>query len=612
MAGPAELVNSTYALAQSYAAEAKVQLAAFTSALNENFYTPATISVTWNSPDAPAMPAAPAAPTMPVIDFQTPGSMPGALNEDLPDMVIDTFNEPAPDLNMPAAPTLSYGATPVVPDVANVAVPDAPVLVMPDTPALLALNPVSFAGVDLREEWLEALEQRPELDMVQPTPYSYARGPEYASELLTQLKALLRTRAQGGTGLPAAVEQAIWDRARSRELSVWRGNEAEVMRNSEALGYALLPGVVAHQLREAQFQTAGKLADLSRDVSIKQADLEQANLRDTITAGIQLESQLIDYSYRLEQLTFESARVYADNAIQLHNAALQRYTALLQGYEAYAAVYKTIIDSQLAKVEVYKAQLAAEQTKADINQTLVAQYKTMVEAGMAQAEVYRAQVAGAQTLIQLEQAKIGAAGERIRAFVATVNAETAKVEAYKAGVEAETTKLQTYKIKADVFGTRVQAQADHARALISRFQALQAAKTSEWQGWTARVDAERARIMALGSQSSALLEGFRAETAAVQAQAELQTKVWEGNLRQYEAGIRVSQEAAKMNNDAAMMANNARLDAAKAGTQVYAQLASSAYGMIHTSAGVSGSASMSVGYSYGGDVAGTVAPLPSI
>lgn len=55
-----------------------------------------------------------------------------------------------------------------------------------------------------------------------------------------------------------------------------------------------------------------------------------------------------------------------------------------------------------------------------------------------------------------------------------------------------------------------------------------------------------------------------------------------------------------------------RAAAAKAGTQVYAQLVSSAYGMMHTSAGISGSATMSVGYSYGGDVSGTVSPVQSI
>ena len=71
-------------------------------------------------------------------------------------------------------------------------------------------------------------------------------------------------------------------------------------------------------------------------------------------------------------------------------------------------------------------------------------------------------------------------------------------------------------------------------------------------------------------------------------------------------------QTARINNDATNAANAARLDAAKAGTQVYVQLTSSAYGMMHTSAGISGSESMSVGYSYGGDVSGTVSPVQSI
>ena len=83
-------------------------------------------------------------------------------------------------------------------------------------------------------------------------------------------------------------------------------------------------------------------------------------------------------------------------------------------------------------------------------------------------------------------------------------------------------------------------------------------------------------------------------------------------MRQYEASQNIAVQAAKINGDFTIQANNARLDAAKAGTQVYAQLASSAYGMMHTSAGISGTASMSVGYSYGGDVSGTVSPVQSI
>ena len=92
----------------------------------------------------------------------------------------------------------------------------------------------------------------------------------------------------------------------------------------------------------------------------------------------------------------------------------------------------------------------------------------------------------------------------------------------------------------------------------------------------------------------------------------MHTKVWETQIRQYEASQNIAIQAAKINGDFTIQTNNARLDAAKAGTQVYAQLTSSAYGMMHTSAGITGSASMTVGYSYGGDVDATVRPVASV
>ncbi len=609
MAGPAELVNDTFKLAKDYAAAATNQLDGFVDALNKAIYTPPTISVKWASIAAPALPARPSVPTMPTIQFQDPGNRPTALTEAPPNIQIDTFNEQAPELSMPVAPSVSYGVIPSVPSIGTVAVPDAPQTATPDLPALLALSPVSLPNVDLHADWLGRLEQVPTLELLEPTPYTYNRGPEYASLLLDNLRAKLNERMRGGSGLPAAVEQAIWDRARSREVQIARASEAEVMRNGEALGYEIPPGVVLAQLRDAQRATADKQSDLSRDIAIKQADLEQANMRDTITAGMQLEGQLIDQSLQLERLTFEAAKAAADNALQVQAARIQHFQALLQGYTAYAEAYKTIINGELAKVEIYKAQLAGEQAKADINKTLVEQYKAQIEAGMARVEIYRAQVSAAQTLVELEKAKVSAAGEQIRAYVAQVNAETAKVEAYKASVEAEATKLTVYKTKADVFSTRVQAQAEYSRAMISRYSAIVQAKAGEWDGYRARIQAEGTRLEALGRQSASLLDGYKAAAAASVAEAEMQTKVWESSMRQYEAAENITLQAARANNEAILMTNNARLDAAKAGTQTFAQLTSSSYSMMHTGASISSSGSTGVSYSYSGQVNGSPAAI---
>lgn len=606
MPSPAQQVDSTFALAKTYAEAASTKLTDFTNALNQAIFTPPTISLKWESVAPPADMNLPGVPTFANVQFNTPGGQPIPLNESLPGITIDSFNEQPPELLLPGAPTISYGTAPVVPALRDVPVPDAPEITLPALPTLVQVNTVPFGGVDLHEDWLTSLGDRPTLSIVQPTPFSYAPGEKYASDLLANLQALMAERLRGGTGLSPAVEQALWDRARSREVQTSLANEAEVMRASEALGFQLPSGVLAAQMREVQQDYYDKVSTLSRDISIKQADLEQQNLKDTITTGIQLESQLIDYSYKLEQLAFDAARTAADNAVQLYNAAVGQYRALLEGYQAYASVYKTIIDGQLAKVEVYRAQLQGESQKVEINNALVQQYKAQIEANMSVVEIFRAQVNAAQTLVQLEGAKVGAAGEQIRAYVAQVNAETAKVEAYKAGIQAEATKIDIYRVKASAFSAKTGAQAEYARALISRYSALAQAKASEWDAYRAKVATEGTRIDALARQNATLLDAYRAVAAAVEAQSNMAARKWESNIKQYEASQTLTLQTSRANADAIIATRNAQLDAAKAGSQVFAQLTGSAYQMMHAQASVSGTAQNTVSYSYGGQVLGDV------
>jgi len=611
MASPAEVVAAQFANATTYANSAKVDLASFTAALDAAIYTPPTISVAWTSLTAPVLPELPTQPTLPVIAFTAPVE-PTALVLTGPTIAIDTFTEVAPTVSMPVAPTLSYGEVPTIPAVANIALPNAPVLTAISTPTYLALSTPTFAGVDLHASYLTKLETIPTLTLVAPTPYSYARGAEYASTLLATLKASLVQRMAGGTGLAPAVEQAIWDRARSRETKIALANEAEVMRTSEAMGFQLPTGVLAAQLRGAQQDYYDKLSGFSRDVAIKQADLEQENLKQTIAQGMELEGRLIDYSYKLEQLTFEDAKAMADNAVAIHNAEIDAFKSLLTAYQIYAQAYDTIIKGELAKVEVYKAQLQGEQTKADTNRSLVEQYKASIEAGMAQVEIYRAQVGAANTLVQLEQTKISAAGEQIRGYVARINGETAKVEAYKAGIQAETSKVDMYRIKASAYSSIVGAQADRARLELGRYTALTQAKSAEYDGYRARVGAEGSRIEALGRQSNALLDGYKAVATSIEAKANMHARVFETEIKQYEAGQQLALAAGRINTESIINTNNARLDAAKVGAQVYAQLTSSAYGMIHASAGVSASGGTTVSYNYSSKTSSEPSPITVI
>lgn len=590
--GPASIVEDKYVRSIDLADAATEAVEGFQEALNNSIYLPPTFSLKWNTLPAPSLPEVPEIPDLPTVAFTTPDGMPTALTVVPPSIGIDDFAVAPPALNFPAAPTLLVGDVPELPEIRDVAVPDAPVVVLPDAPDFLSLTTHTFGGVNLHEDWLDKLDEIPTLELLEPVPFSYSPGARYASELLDNLKATLRARLAGGTGLSAAVEQAIWDRARERENLAGLAREQEVLRGAEALGFPLPSGVLAGQLADARRETADKVSGLSRDIAIKQAEMEQQNLERTIQFASQLETTLLDDAYKLEMLAFETAKTAADNAIATHNAQIEYFKALLVGYQAYASAYDTVIKAELNKVEVFKAMLQAEQTKADINKSLVDRYKAEIDGAMASVEIYKARVGAAQTLVELERTRIQAGGEQIRGFVATVNAETAKADLFKSSVEAEATKQEAYRSQVQAYSAKVGAQAERARAEVSRYQALVSAKQLEWDGWRSRLTAATAAVDAAARQSNIIMDGYRIGAAAVEAKAGAYMRRWEADIKQYEAGQSITFQVAKMNTDAVLHTNDARMDAAKVGLTTSSQRLASAWAMVSASAQISGSSSL--------------------
>lgn len=587
--GPATIVLDAYNRSVALATSAKSDMTSFLAALNGSVYEAPKVDVKFTALATPSMPAIPGVPTLPTSSFVVPANQPGAITSTLPAIQIDEFTGVMPALSTAAPPQVQFGAVPALPTIREVAIPDAPTVNLPALPDLLQLDTHTFGGINLHEDWLDKLREIPELTILQPTKLQYTRGPAYTSQLLDNLKANLNSRMQGGTGLSPGVEQAIWDRARDRETQVALSKEQEVMRSFETFGFPMPAGAIVGQLADARREYQDKLSGLSRDIAIKQADLEQQNLRDAISAATQLEAQLIDYSYKIEQLAFEAAKALADNEIAAFNSNIEHYKALLAGYQAYEAAYDTLIKSELAKIEVFKALLSAEQTKAQINATLVQQYRVQIDGALAGIEVYKAQISGALALVEVEKSRIAAAGEQIRAFVAVNNAEMSKVELYKAQISADNIKMDGYRTQVQAYTAKAGAQAEKARVAIAGFQALISAKGLEWDGWKARLSAEVAKVDVAAKQSSILVDGYKVGATAAQAQAELSARMWEASMRQYESAQTITLQAAKINTDALMHTNDARMEAAKVGAQVMSQQTASAFNIVNTSASISGS-----------------------
>lgn len=96
------------------------------------------------------------------------------------------------------------------------------------------------------------------------------------------------TIENGGTGLPPHVEDQIWQRDRSRVLEETNRARDEVFASFAARGFPVPPGAALHAIRLSQTEASNRIAQQSRDVAIKQAEIEIENIRFAVDKAINL------------------------------------------------------------------------------------------------------------------------------------------------------------------------------------------------------------------------------------------------------------------------------------------------------------------------------------
>lgn len=601
-------VQQQFSAANNYASSATGRAEGFIQALNAAaaaLQTPQLeFETTW--PEAPALDALPEATvTLPSTSF--PSDFSGSVGSP-PSVVLPT--DVAPTAPALADPTYVPGAAPDKPmldALSTVMLPAAPeAWAPPAAPALLTINVQPFAGIDTHSEWLNQLSNMPaDLVLSEPSAFVAPVTDRYNSALLQEMVGLLRHRLQGGTGIAPAVEQAIWDRGRAREAVAAEASVAEVMRTSEARGFAFPDGALHAALREGQRVSLAKSAELSREIAIKQAELEQANARHAIEQGVALEGQLIEYANNIEQRAFNAAQFAAQNAIEIYNALVGKYRVALEKYSTTASVYRSLIEAETAKVTAYRASVEAETAKVEINKSLIEEQRLQIEVRNARIEAYKAELEGVQALLSVDKLKIEGFAERIRAYVAELEAETTRVEAFKAQVSADQARADIYRTQVEAHVAKINSASSTARTRAEIYDAEVRAFAARVQAYGTRVSAEAEK-----ARTAVSIEGLKVDVAKLsteQALSNNQTQIeqYKALITGYEASKQIAIQQAKLLSDNYFTLKSILADAAKVGAQVNAQMAASAYGTLHASASVSGSDSTTVGFSYSGDTSDT-------
>jgi len=547
---------------------------------------PPNIEAQWPEIDAAPAPVTTLPPQMQDVVWEMPAApteFTGSL--DIGDYMPEPFDEDPPELIFGTAPTAPTDAIPDAPGVDFTYDEPTLDLTLPAPPDLLSLNVQTFDGITVPTIDFDV----PELTIEEPTIREYTPGEDYTSGLLTAIQNELLDRIQnGGTGLPPDVEEAIWNRGREREYKSQQDAITSLER-MESLGYMMPPGIYLDARLKLETEMNYNAANISREIMIAQAELEQKNIAQALENAIGLEAKLMDYTNAVEQRLFEAARYATEAGIAIYNAKVQAYSAYVDAYKAKVAIYEAQVRAELTKVEAFKAEVEAELAKAQVNRALVDQYKAQVEASLANVEVFKAQILLIQSKADIEKLKVEIFGEQVRAYGARINAYTAGVEGYRAEIGAEATKQEAYTARVRAYGAEVDAQTKAIEARIQEFTARLRAKEVEWEGYKAEAEAQSSRARATASYNESLATAYRAEVSATSAYNDAITKQWQVAVDQAQRVTEIGVSTAKANAELYITTRSLALDAAKVGAQVSAQLGAAALSVMNLSESYSSS-----------------------
>lgn len=559
--------------------------------------TPPEITPEWPTIAGAPTPISTTAPAMQDVVWSLP-NLPTAFSGtlDISTYLPDPFDENPPALSFGTAPAAPINSVPDAPGV-NLAYDDPTLSVtLPAAPNLLSLNIETFDGVTVPTVDFTL----PELSIVAPDIQQYAAGDLYTSSLLSALQSKLQSDIEdGGTGLSADVQSAIWDQGREREYRQRSAAQAE-LDQMETLGHSLPSGIWADMRLKLITETNHTATTISREIMVAEAELEQKNIHHALQMATSLEGKLIDYNNAVEQRLFESARYVTEAGIALYNAKAQAYGAYVEAYRAKVEIYKAQVQAELANVEAYKAEVAAEEAKARVNSALVDQYRAQIDAALSDIEVYKAEIMAIETKANIEKLKVQIFGEQVRAYGEQVNAYTAGVEGFRAQVSAETAKQDAYTSKVRAYSAGVDANVKAIEAQIREYEAQLRAKEVEWEGYKAAAAAESSRADAIAAYNRSQADSYQAEVAATSAYNDALTKQWQVSVDQAQRVTEIGVAAAKANAELYTTTRSLAMDASKVGAQVSAQLGASALGALSlsNSYSLSNSSGYSTAYSY--------------
>jgi len=357
---------------------------------------------------------------------------------DLPELDIDppSVNEyrtpdpftPGPE---PSAPKVSDIDLPAAPDAELPTAPTFDAFVLPDAPKFDLLPPFD--------------EEAPVLDINAPAPIINFNEVEYVSELKDRAEAWLQNIiVNGGTGLNAAVEQAIWERGMAREVLAARRNIEEAIDAFAESGFPAPPGALHARTEAIRQDLQNRAEDLSRAIMEEQARLAQNNTQFAVQQGIGFVAMEMEHLRNLMERAFQLARATVEIALSVFNARITAFNAQLEQYRAKVQIYEINVRAALQQIETYRTLLEGKRIEASLRQQEVDLYRAQISGVEALFGLYKTRLEGVRTQVEVDRSRVDLFRALIEGQSLKVKMKEAEYGLYRAQLDGEKTKVSLF------------------------------------------------------------------------------------------------------------------------------------------------------------------------
>lgn len=533
-------------------------------------------------------------------------------------VTIPTFSETL-ELDIPPVPDVSFPPDPGdSPDVGNYEFPEDPVVTLPDVPVLddivvpsppEDIDVISFDGT------------APDNDLEAPGNIFAYNEDIYSSDLADAIDSRLleemltnRTELSDGTitfgsGIPTSVQEAIYALLNDKlEEEILRSYD-EANTYFAAKGHDLPPGALNGTILEANKEAARQRLNNANQVMAQAFDLAQKNNQFIIEAGLKREADLMGHFNEVAKRALEAAKFTQEAAILVYQAQVELFKAEMQLYQTEATVYEIKVRAQLAKLEQFKLQLEAARLRGDLNMQLVEIYRAQILANEALVKIFSTQVDSVKTKYEADSVRIQAYGAKIQAYTAKVNAATARYGAYATQMTGEQIKTQIYSEKVRAFlgqmeGAKLETgiKVEEARAIIDSNNYDIARYNAEIAGYTEQI---RKLLLPLDIDVRIFdtnVKGTETNLSIDRLTADVDIETQRANIANAQIAVEVALKEAQLNIVAAENAQKLNVETMRIASAALSQLAASAMSSVHASAAMAHSTSKSRSYDETKDV----------